>query len=286
MDGATALALPTKLGQRMVIKNTRGSDLIWKSYDKKGDNWFSADFGIMDFSSNKTTDPAISKMLNKIFRGAINLNSEFLSKWNGFKVETFLEFPRDWGLGSSSTLVHLVAEWAEVHPLQLYYKVFDGSGYDVACAGADGPISFISNDEQTSYTPVEWNPSFTDQLFFVHLNEKADSQVAVKDYFKQVKSRNKLAKEIDKISQDVITVSSFSNFQELLEKHEAILSKALVRPTVKEQRFSDYSGCIKSLGAWGGDFVLACGKQEQVQNYFTEKGYATIVSYDEMILAQ
>lgn len=283
LDGATALAIPTKLGQRMVVKNTRGSDLLWKSYDNKGDNWFSADFAIMDFSSSKTTDPAISKMLNRIFRGAINLNSEFLSKWNGFKVETFLEFPRNWGLGSSSTLVHLVAQWAEVHPLQLYYKVFNGSGYDVACAGADGPISFMATDDEVSYTPLTWNPSFADKLFFIHLNEKADSQLAVEDYFKKVKSRNKLAKEIDKITQDVITVSSLSNFEELIEKHESILSKGLNRPTVRQERFEDFDGGMKSLGAWGGDFILACGKEEKIKSYFSAKGFDTVIPYSDMI---
>lgn len=270
----------------MTVKNTRGSDLIWKSKDDQGEVWFSADFGIMDFSSSKTTDPAKSAVLNKIFRGAIKLNSEFLSKWNGFKVETQLEFPINWGLGSSSTLIHLIAEWAEVHPLELYFKVFDGSGYDVACAGADGPITYFCNDDEIGYTPIDWAPSFTKHIYFVYLNEKADSQIAIKDYFKKAKKRKQLATDIDKVSKDMVNAGSLSTFQELIEKHESLIAKSLDLKTVKEERFNDFDGCIKSLGAWGGDFVMACGtmKKDDMMDYFEAKGYTTVIPYADMIL--
>jgi hypothetical protein len=41
-------------------------------------------------------------------------------------------------------------------------------------------------------------------------------------------------------------------------------------------------GAIKSLGAWGGDFILASGNQK-TPNYFHEKGFKTVISYSEMI---
>lgn len=286
LDGALAIALPTKKGQKMKVSNNRGSDLVWKSKDHEGNLWFSADFGILDFKSNKTTDPDKSELLNKIFRGAINLNSEFLSKWNGFKVETQLEFPNNWGLGSSSTLVHLIADWAGVHPLELYYKVFDGSGYDVACAGADGPISFFTNDDEVGYTNIDWAPSFTKSIYFVHLNEKADTQVAIKDYFKKAKKRKQLSADIDSISNEMLNVSSLSKFRELIEKHESIISKSLDIPTIKSDRFPDFDGCVKSLGAWGGDFALVVSdlSESALLDYFQSKGYPTVISYADMIL--
>ena len=43
------------------------------------------------------------------------------------------------------------------------------------------------------------------------------------------------------------------------------------------------SGTIKSLGAWGGDFVLATG-DEEAQKYFKRKGYKTIIPFQDMIL--
>jgi hypothetical protein len=47
--------------------------------------------------------------------------------------------------------------------------------------------------------------------------------------------------------------------------------------------FPDFKGIVKSLGAWGGDFVMVLSKQNP-KEYFIEKGYTTILSYDEMVL--
>jgi hypothetical protein len=65
--------------------------------------------------------------------------------------------------------------------------------------------------------------------------------------------------------------------------HEIILSDILELETVKERLFSDFKGTIKSLGAWGGDFVMVLSK-ENPTHYFHLKGYETILTYDEMIL--
>ena len=171
LDGALALALPTKKGQKMTVKAHRGTDLVWQSYDHEGKVWFESEISIYDFSAVKTTDQAVSDKLKKYLKNAVRLNCEFLDKWNAYKIETFLEFPRDWGLGSSSTLIHLIAEWAEIMPLELYLKCENGSGYDVACAGAKGPIEFINSPEEVSYTPVDFKHSFAELLIFVHLGQ-------------------------------------------------------------------------------------------------------------------
>ena len=110
LDGAHAFAVPTKYGQKMIVKNSRGSDLVWECIDKDGNSWFSSHISLYDFSAINTTDQAVSDNLQKILKNAVRLNSEFLSKWNGFKVETQLEFPIDWGLGSSSSLFSLIGE--------------------------------------------------------------------------------------------------------------------------------------------------------------------------------
>jgi hypothetical protein len=61
------------------------------------------------------------------------------------------------------------------------------------------------------------------------------------------------------------------------------MSNILEMHTIKESLFPDFSGVIKSLGAWGGDFVLAIAK-ENPSDYFKERGFKTIVSYKDMIL--
>jgi len=57
-------------------------------------------------------------------------------------------------------------------------------------------------------------------------------------------------------------------------------------PKVKELYFDDYWGSVKSLGAWGGDFVLATSNrtEEETRAYFTQKGFKTFLKFQEMIL--
>ena len=68
-----------------------------------------------------------------------------------------------------------------------------------------------------------------------------------------------------------------------MEKHEVIMSDVLEIQTIKEKLFPDFKGVIKSLGAWGGDFVMAISKDNPTA-YFKEKGYSVVLSYEEMIL--
>ena len=268
----------------MTVKAHRGTDLVWQSYDHEGKVWFESEISIYDFSAVKTTDQEVSDKLKKYLKNAVRLNCEFLDKWNAYKIETFLEFPRDWGLGSSSTLIHLIAEWAEIMPLELYLKCENGSGYDVACAGAKGPIEFINSPEEVSYTPVDFKPSFADQLFFVHLGQKQSSDDGIQAYLKAVKDKKNLVKTITDITENVQEVKDLNSFKKLMEEHESVIAKHTGFTPVKAERFSNYDGTIKSLGAWGGDFVLATGDKDYVQQYFTGKGLTTIIPYKEMVL--
>jgi mevalonate kinase len=286
LDGAKALGLPTKLGQKLVIKRTTSSDLIWESYDHNGKVWFDSTISLFDFSAVSTSDQTVSDKIQKILKNAVRLNSEFLSQWNGFKIETHLEFPRDWGLGSSSTLYYLIAEWAEVNPLLLYFKTDDGSGYDVACAFADGPLEYLNSPDEVAYTEVDFNPSFKDNLYFVHLGTKKDTAAGIKEYLKAVKNKSNLVKSITKITEDIRNASSLSAFDALINEHENLIASHTGFEKVKEKSFGDYWGSIKSLGAWGGDFILATSDKsaEQTKKYFADKGHSTILSYKEIIL--
>ncbi len=286
LDGALALSLPTKKGQHLTVKKYNGSDLVWKSLDENGEVWFKSKISLLDFSPVDTTDEELSKYITKLLKSAVRLNSEFLSKWNGFKVETNLEFSRDWGLGSSSSLTYAVAEWADIHPVLLHFKVSNGSGYDVACAGADSAILYQVVDDSIKYEPIEFLPSFRNNLYFVHLNKKQSSIDGIKHYTKTVKSKAKFCKSLTTITEEIIETKSLASFEKLIEKHEDIVSKALKLDKVKNQLFSDYWGAIKSLGAWGGDFVLACSSKsaKETKSYFEAKGYTTVIPFEEMVL--
>ena len=269
----------------MIVKNSRGSDLIWECIDKEGNSWFNSHISLYDFSAINTTDQDTSDHIQKVLKNAVRLNSEFLSKWNGFKVETQLEFPIDWGLGSSSTLFSLISEWADINSLMLYFKVENGSGYDVACSGSGQPIIYFSNDDEVSYTPIEFNPNYKKNLYFVHLNKKQSSQQGIKEYLKAVKDRKTLVKTISGISDQMSEAKDLKTFAGLMEKHEDVIAHHTGFKKVKDLHFSDYSGSIKSLGAWGGDFVLATSSTSKAETkaYFEGKGFPTVLSFDEMI---
>ncbi len=287
LDGALALAIPTKFGQHMTVKQTRKSDLFWKSYDKEKNLWFSAQISLYDFSAVKTTDDDKAAYLSKLLKGAVRQNSEFLSKWNGFDVETHLEFDKDWGLGSSSSLTYLVAEWADVNPLLLHFEVSKGSGYDVAAAGADLPITYQLGEETVNYTEVDFEPPFMDNLYFIHLNQKQDSKVAIDHYFKKAKQKKTLVKKISALTESILRCKTLNSFIDLIKEHEALLCQHLGLESICDQRgFKDFNGGIKSLGAWGGDFILAASADSpsEVEAYFKGKGYETIISYKEMLL--
>ena len=74
--------------------------------------------------------------------------------------------------------------------------------------------------------------------------------------------------------------NTIEEFEYLLDEHEAITGQYIKSETVKSKYFSDYKGSVKSLGAWGGDFILATRKNKK---YFFEKGFDTIFSYSELI---
>ena len=255
----------------MTTKQTRKSDLHWFAYDMDGNEWFKAQISLMDFSPVKTTDDEKALYLQKLLKGAVRLNSEFLSKWNGFDVKTYLEFPKDWGLGSSSTLIYLVAQWADVNPLLLHFQVSEGSGYDAASAGADLPITYQMIDDTINYTEIEFRPVFGEHLYFVSLNQKQSSPDAVKHYLKNTKGRKSLAKEQTEITQAILKCNSLNKFIDLIDRHEQLVSDHVGLERVKDKYFSDFDGGIKSLGAWGGDFVLvACkGGLTSMKTYFS-----------------
>ena len=80
---------------------------------------------------------------------------------------------------------------------------------------------------------------------------------------------------------EFVNSQTLLNFQNCIIEHETIISKTLKTETVKNKYFKDYTGEIKSLGAWGGDFVLAAGPINS-KNYFNKKGYKTVFNYNEI----
>ena len=284
--GARAIGLPLKSGQKMMVRNARGSDLIWEALDDNGEVWFESQISLYDFSPVKTSSPEISVRLQKLLKSAARLNSEFLSTWSGYNVETQLEFPLDWGAGTSSTLIFMIAEWADVNPFHLHFAVSNGSGYDIACAAAEGPVMYQLNEDQITFNEFDLNTSFTKNLYLVHLNKKQNSEKDLQQNGYKFEGQTDAIERISEISKLISTNKSFVKFTELITEHEAIISGIIGKKPIQQERFNSFNGTVKSLGAWGGDFILAASSEgaEYVEDYFRKNGYSTILSFEEIVI--
>ena len=71
-----------------------------------------------------------------------------------------------------------------------------------------------------------------------------------------------------------------------MDRHEENIGEIVRKKPVKAQLFSDFKGSIKSLGAWGGDFIMAASAapEEYVRNYFSNKNLDTMFRYEEIVL--
>lgn len=291
LDGAKSLAVSTKFGQDLVIEPIEEPQLIWGSFTNEGNCWFEASFDLpklrlssANFNSNKEGNSEfIAETLQKILQEARKLNPDFLQTNNGFIVKTNLTFPQNWGLGSSSTLINNIASWAKVDAFKLLWNAFSGSGYDIACAQNNSPIFYQLENKKPKIETVNFNPSFANQLFFVHLNKKQNSRDGIQRFKDKKGKINNEIRQVSELTELLAKSTSLIEFEKILIEHENIIAKIIELPKVQDKLFSDYFGVVKSLGAWGGDFILATGNEE-TPTYFKQKGYTTILPYQKMVL--
>lgn len=285
LDGAKAFAVPTKMGQDLIVSETNEFNSIhWKSFDFDQSVWFEATLNTSEIISQKFKDEneSIAKVLQNILFEAHQLNPTILPN-KGFSVETNLTFPRFWGLGTSSTLINNVAQWFEINAFELLKNSFGGSGYDIANAQNNTPITYQLIDGKPNVQKVIFNPNFKENIYFLYLNQKQNSKAAIATYYSKQQDIQDVKAEIDSITNQIASSINQIRFEYLLQKHEAILSDVLEMDTIQERFFSDFDGTIKSLGAWGGDFVMIVSNSNP-KKYFESKGFTTLLHYHEMIL--
>lgn len=280
LDGALALGVPTKFGQDLTVQPIEEKRIYWRSLDENGTVWLDTVFDL-PFLSDASVYPIIASLQN-ILTKTLELNPNLLQN-SGFNVTTNLSFPRDWGLGSSSTLINNIAQWAKVDAFDLLNKTLGGSGYDIACAQNDNPILFQLKQGKPNMDTVDFYPAFGEQLYFVYLNKKQKSNEAIARYREINKDKNRAIKTISEITKLLIDTSKLDEFELLISEHEKVVSSILQLPTVQDAFFKDYFGKTKSLGAWGGDFILATGNDD-TPKYFSKKGFETVLLYEDMVL--
>lgn len=288
LQGAKALALPLKLGQSLEVKtiDIQEGMIHWDAYTNRG-FWFAAIFSKFGFTVHASDDMEKADNLCKIFQEIKSLNPNILQDKNDYFFTTRLEFDSQWGLGSSSTLISLLSQWANVNPYKLLNRTMGGSGYDIACATASKPITYQLINIEPVVEEINFKPAFSEKLYFVYQGHKQSSGKEVKSFKERVKTTDfsKEIAEISEITEKLTKIVSFDEFCSLLTRHEAIMSRVLEQPPLKAQ-YLDFQGVIKSLGAWGGDFFLAATElpEKEVREYFGKKGLDVVVKYDDIVL--
>lgn len=286
LDGALALSIPTKFGQSLSAKSNNESRLNWENFDENSNIWYdtSIDINTLKTINKGDLDNPITQKLIQILKATKNLNPDFLT--TGFDVKNILTFPKNWGLGTSSTLINNIANWAKVDAYELLELTFGGSGYDIACAQNSTAITYkiLKNEDTKRYVKqINFNPAYKDCLYFVYLNKKQNSREGIAHYKANAVNIPNAVLAISKLTSEIINSNTLSDFESLISQHETIISKVTQQVPIKEKLFSDFNGQIKSLGAWGGDFILVTSKKNPA-SYFSSKGFNTIIPYQDMLM--
>ena len=296
LKGALALALPLKLGQSLEVSlaDTDTHRLHWiaQQPDKP---WFSVLFDTDTLEPITTDDPAKAEKLSSILKAVRQLKPNAFYG-SDMRFRTRLDFNPEWGLGSSSTLIANLARWANVNPYELLKLTFGGSGYDLACATAEGPIYYQVNTNESALRqaqgpqivePIDYNPPFAEHLYFIYQGQKQSSSKEIKAFLAKA-NPIELEKDIEAVSEISRAVPNCQNLDEfglLMQCHERIIARCIGQEPV-QKRFPDFEGVLKSLGAWGGDFIMAATHwdKEQVKAYFKWKGLNVVFGYKELVL--
>ena len=310
LKGATALALPLKKGQSLEVETLESSDnlIYWNAFYKTtrqrdnkttsalsesksvSENWFSAILNKSDFSVKETDDKEKAARLSDILSKAKSFNENLFSDSHDYRFNTLLDFDPQWGLGSSSTLINNIAEWADINPYKLLDCTFKGSGYDIACAKSNNPIFFkvISDRPLAMSQNIEnanFDPVFKDNLYFVYHGRKQNSFREVKAFLDKNKSFDKEIESISEISRALPQIQTLRDFCYFIKIHEEITAACIEQKRLKKY-FNDFEGEIKSLGAWGGDFFLVATEWDEtkVKKYFDSKDLDIVFRYQDIVL--
>jgi len=316
LKGATALALPLKKGQSLDVETLDSNEdvIYWdafykttRQHDNKttsslsksmsvsesvsvSEKWFSAILNKSDFSVKSTDDKEKADRLSGILSQAKLLSENIFTESHDYRFTTYLDFDPQWGLGSSSTLINNIAEWAEINPYKLLSQTFKGSGYDIACAKSNTPIFFkvmIENPQSISQNiePANFNPSFKDNLYFVYHGHKQNSAREIKAFLSKERNFDKEIESISEISKALPNIQTLRDFCYFIKIHEEITAACLEQKRLKKY-FNDFEGEIKSLGAWGGDFFLVATEWDEgkVKKYFDSKDLNIVFRYNDIVL--
>lgn len=285
LHGSEALVLPTWFGQNLVVKTgerTGKNHILWTAKES-GETWFSAVFDT-NLNTLETSDEEKAEFLKNILKNLQILSPGCFDKLLLYTFTTHIDFHRMWGLGSSSTLIRLLADWAGVDPYLLHARVSSGSGYDIAAAGTNEVFIYRRNGEKISVRSVALSEALTEMMYFVYLGRKEPTEQALNHYrLKGLPSKQEV-EHMSALTRKFAGAANISELSRIVKKHENMVADRIGSEPVKKRLFNDYPFPVKSLGAWGGDFVLFLNPEgeEVLRNYLKTKNLNTCLKYTEL----
>jgi mevalonate kinase len=290
LKGARGLAIPLKPGQSLSVgEDESGGHTGALTWVAKADDkiWFSAVLSTIDNQIISTSNKEIAVRLREMLNAAHKLNPSVLPHLHNHIITTELDFDINWGLGSSSTLIANLAQLFKINPFDLFFNVSNGSGYDIACAAATTPIIYSIKKQIPEIQSVKFEPQFAEHLYFVYLGQKQISTTSIAGNIKKLENRESEIFRISGLSAQMTKCNTLEEFEQIIVELENITSGVLQIPPIKKTAFTDFEGTVKSLGAWGGDFVMMTWKhsEQALRAYLLQKGLSICIPYNEIVLS-
>ncbi len=287
--GAYALAMPVNKGQQMevqTIKTSNQAEVIWEAH-KPGGLWFKSRFKLPDLSVVETSDAKVTNKLQMILITLKQLNPTAFTKNLSYHFKTQMNFEPEWGFGSSSTLIVMLSRWAKVNPYTLLNFSIGGSGYDIACGMTSQPIIYQLKGLQPQHHPINFDPPFKSNLYFVYRGKKQDSAKAIRKFKEETPSEKiqEAVESLNKITEKTLKCDDFDEFCDLMQQHETLIAKLTGLTPIKSY-YPEFEGLMKSLGAWGGDFLLAASRrdEQELKYYFQQNKLNPVFRYDDLTI--
>ena len=280
--GAKALAFPLRLGQSMYIEPAGHQQLRWISKEQ-GMTWFSSDLDSSKLDIVTASDYEVSLRLAEILLNAKRINAEFLTGSPGFNIYLEANYPLKWGLGSSSTLISLIAGWAEVDKYQLFRLTSQGSGYDIACTDHKSLLFYQWTNGKTYVDDAHPGKALLNNTCFTYLGKKQETAEEVSAFLSERNFTDFDVERVSELSIQICKADDPSILCSLVDEHEDILSRILKKERIGN-RFPGFPGTVKSLGAWGGDFAMFVSERGNnfIKTWLTETGFEDVFTFDEL----
>lgn len=261
--GVEALTLPVLAGQWMhvwAVPAKGVAKLTWQSKELDGSVWFECKIDTDIMHVTESTDDGIAKTLIRILR-EIHLQKPGLFDGRMLRIENECEFNRDFGLGSSSSLIGNLSKWSGVDGQLLQRTGFGGSGYDTAVALVGKPLIYWLEGIEPNWSSWKLSQDMTATWFLAFPGQKQNSRKSLEGVSVKLEALAQdtmLLQQLNTIVAAVKNPRSLPLMEAMIEMWQALLSQSLDLPRAWEslEITPIPGGLCKWLGAWGGDVLL------------------------------